>query len=718
MPRVLHRRRSRRIGTGPGLVALVALVALACGDVRIEAVGAGGAPPGGAGSGGGATLEPPPGGSDDPGTPSTPPEPRLLPGDQLFGDDEVLEIHLTVEPADLAALEEHGNEETYVRARATITGSRIGEVSFTDLGLRHKGAWTLHHCWDEFGVRSYEGSCAKLSYKLKFDEYLPEVRLDGVKRLNLHSASNDPTRLHELLAYRTFRDFGVEAPRTAVAKVFVNGNVEGLFIAVEAIDGRFTKAHFPSGGGDGNLYKEIWPSPELDMERLAASLRTNEDVGDVSAFVGFASAVSASSSTSFASDVGPWVDLDQVLRYIAVDRALKNWDGIMAFYSDSSPHNFYWYHDSGGSGRFLLVPWDLDNTFWEYDPFMSPDGLVGGESVPDWNEEPESCRPRSVWDMTYSLAITPPRCDRFLDLLAETQFERFQTFAAELLAGPFELSRLQAKFHAYSALLQPIIASDPHMDLGEWLREKQLLELRLERAVSDFEAFALGGLRHEGSPTPPQELEPVVADVGLDPARLNGFEFTAGSPGPAPNGTYAYGSDGATFSVSWNATAPLDGARDLRFDFQFTRQPSLWDEWVNFGYSTSNAEEVDLTGHRTLVMSLRADRARSVRVRLASPAYEDSFGGVWSEFGVDLAVSSTPSTVELQLDDFAYPVWAKAAWQVGQGWATSDAEAFALVRQRVTGVIFAPAATRDASGELSTQSEAGYLQVDDIAFRE
>src|SRR5690606_25470584 len=148
------------------------------------------------------------------------------------------------------------------------------------------------------------------------------------------------------------------------AKVYVNDVLEGLFIAVEAVDGRYTKAHFPAGGGDGNLYKEIWPSPLLDPSALLDSLRTNEEAGDVSAFEQFADAVALSTSATFTEAMSPWVDLEQLLRYVAVDRAIKNWDGIMAFYSPSRPHNFYWYHDAQGSGRFTLIPWDMDNTFW------------------------------------------------------------------------------------------------------------------------------------------------------------------------------------------------------------------------------------------------------------------------------------------------------------------------------------------------------------------
>jgi hypothetical protein len=242
-------------------------------------------------------------GPSEPSTPSTPSEPgepnqpgptTPLPsgviGGNLFGDTTVLEVRLTLEESDRLSLELDGDDEEYVPAAAQLS-LPTGQTSLERIGVRHKGAYSLHHCFDDrTGIRNYVGECARLSYKLKFDEYTADTRFDGLKRLNLHASSSDATRLRELVAYGVFRDFGIVAPRAALAKVYVNGEYEGLFIAVEEIDGRFAKAHFPSGG-DGNLYKEAWPSANLDASDAVDALRTNEDIGDVSRFLEFAQAI-------------------------------------------------------------------------------------------------------------------------------------------------------------------------------------------------------------------------------------------------------------------------------------------------------------------------------------------------------------------------------------------------------------------------------------------
>ena len=112
-------------------------------------------------------------------------------GGNVFGDETVLEVRLTLGAADSDALELDGDDETYLPAAATLAVP-AGSQQLARIGIRHKGAYSLHHCFDEqTGIRSYAQECARLSYKLKFDEYAADARFDGLKRLNLHASSGD-----------------------------------------------------------------------------------------------------------------------------------------------------------------------------------------------------------------------------------------------------------------------------------------------------------------------------------------------------------------------------------------------------------------------------------------------------------------------------------------------------------------------------------------------
>ncbi|HET9953470.1 MAG TPA: CotH kinase family protein [Polyangiaceae bacterium] len=665
---------------------------------------------GGASSAGGSSS----GGASTTGTP-----PANLPGDRVFAEHQILEFHLSLSEADWQELEEHGDREEYLPASATVTGDGFSSREFASVGLRHKGAYSLHHCWDNFGgVRSHTGDCQKLSYKIKFDEYESGSRLDGLKRINLHASSGDPTKLRELLAYDTFRSFGVDASRARPAKVYINGIYQGVFIAVEDLDGRYTKAHYPEGP-NGNLYKEVWPRVEAADSDFVAALETNEDEADVSDMRRFAEAIAQASATTFREDMARWIDLDAVLRYIAVDRAIKNWDGIMAFYSPISPHNFFWYHEEDAQDRFHLIPWDLDNTFWPFDPYMHPQDWATAAPIPDWNSKPAHCEPRPVWTPDSGVYVTPPRCDPFLDLLAQTSYERFTELGQELLQGPLKFTTANLKIANWMTELEPLVIDDPTLDYAVWLQEISAFPFYLQRSTIDFQAFLAQGLIEE---TPPpdepseEELNAPTEDVGFQFPGITNFEFASAAPS-APAGLWTAGSPLASYVASWNTNAPLSGNADLRFDFTLRREPGAYDEWVNLGMYSLLSAEFDVRGQQALLLRLSSDRRRNIRVRVTSPAYDDTFGGAWSEFGIDLSVDASNQLYAIPLSALSYAEWAKAAWAAGQGWTTSDEEARDLVLSRCNGVALAPSATFDANGELASEEETGYVQVDNIYFR-
>lgn len=737
-------------------------------------------------SSGPTTLEPSPTSESTTGTSNAPsstsgdessaPVDEPTPGNVVFATDQVLDVAITLSPANLTDLEEHGNLEVYLEGEVTISGTGFPTYSATGVGVRHKGSYSLHHCWDEDGVRNYENECAKLSYKLKFDEFLAGQRFDGLKRLNFHASSGDNSKFRELLAYSTFAEFGVDAPRISIARITVNGELQGLFFAVEELDGRYAAAHYPEGP-DGNLYKEIWPVLAQTEETYVSALEINDNTPDVSDIQAFASAIDAATPETFEADMAPWVDLDAIVRYLVVDRAIKNWDGIMAFYDPIRPHNFFWYHDSGPNGRFHLIPWDLDNTFWETDPYMTPqEWALNVPPVPDWNFAPANCDPRPVWDLDSGTFVTPPRCDKFLDLLALTQWDRFVELGTEFKDDVLDSPQLRARLDHWQAVLEPFIAEDPTLN-REWVEGEQAnFRDILDDLAFDFEAYMARGLQDEDLSNVPQllpepteeEFAEVTPPRGIEPGRVTNFEFDFGSdPGttapvtePYSLSTVAYPADAggptevtavdtdtaapqstgqggetsdssgpwalpfsdtisspySTVSASLNTTAPISGGGDARVEFTHYSSPGAYNEWVNL-FLYMNDGIVDVTGYTQIEMTLRADRFRYVRVRVGGAAASDEFGGAWDEFGADFAVDVYPTHITLRLHELVYPTWAKDAWEDGQGWVVSDEVARERFLATMWGLIFVPGADVDEYGELAAATDSGFLEVDDIYFR-
>jgi hypothetical protein len=237
---------------------------------------------------------------------------------------------------------------------------------------------------------------------------------------------------------------GIAAPRAMHARVNINGKLEGLFIAVEQVDGRFTRSRFTEGG-KGNLYKEVWPMHD-SPDTYRAALETNEDSNPpMDQIVGFAAATKAGSAA-----VERYADRGYVARFLAADRVMANDDGSAHWWclsvgQGNNPggignHNYYWYEDELG-GRFWLIPWDMDSS------------LRATEFVrikPEWRTTaPCSC--------SGNPPQRPTSCDPLFSIWAGWSAD-YEAAVDEFLSGPFERSRVDSKLAQWSAQIQPLVA--------------------------------------------------------------------------------------------------------------------------------------------------------------------------------------------------------------------------------------------------------------------
>jgi hypothetical protein len=422
----------------------------------------------------------------------------------VFKPGQVLTYEVTMTQEDWDDLEAHGILEEWMPASLVVRGEKGGPVELEQVGFRHKGAFgTLGSCW---GEPTYDDGqpgesrdetlsrprldlphCRKISYKFKFNEY-GGPRFHGLKKLNLHAGSRDPSMLREMLAYSTYFDFGVDAPRTAPARLYINGEFQGLFIAVEDVDDRYAVYHYPDNPDpeDGSLYKEVWPNPAarvlLGEAGFTEWVEGGQEEGDgVTDFLAFTAAVADAVGQGSINPISAHVDVEGLLRYMAVDRGIKNWDGVTAMYTCADPdcislgpHNYLWYRDTAVDGRFHLIPWDMDNTFPWCDWYVEDCGMGADHPLPNWNVKPADCSPVGVWDNAW---VVPSGCDPFLNLLASTGWERFEELGRELAAGPLRASVLRSKAKRWAGLIEPIVAEDPVLgqDVERWRTERDAL---------------------------------------------------------------------------------------------------------------------------------------------------------------------------------------------------------------------------------------------------
>jgi spore coat protein H len=275
-----------------------------------------------------------------------------------------------------------------------------------------------------------------------------------------------------------FNDMRIAAPRSAFAKLYVNDTLWGLFCVVEEIDGRFTKSHYPASG-DGNLYKDIWPIPPLTDQAVFDALVTNNDSSDnpdISDFAAFRDTVTASGtdSANFREKMRTIVDIQHLARYLAVDRGIMNFDGIMSNYAYGigMRHNYCWYHDQE-SGLFKLIPWDLDKVLLYPEPnFWTNNEPNGNNIIPNWNVI-------NTTYTTYACTFDPGSSgggymvkaidsDKFLRLLRNTAWKDFTAQSRIFLDSFFVENKINGRIGKWRDHIAAAVGEDPLIDSAEW----------------------------------------------------------------------------------------------------------------------------------------------------------------------------------------------------------------------------------------------------------
>jgi hypothetical protein len=595
---------------------------------------------------------------------------------ELFSEESLPTFELSLPPERWQYLQAHARDEQYEPAELRFRGQLVGQV-----GLRFKGSiGTLTNCFDDQNNQI----CRKLSMKLKFDEYDSEQRFFGLKRVNLHAMMRDASLIHEKLTYDLYREVGVTAPRSSWAIAQVNGVSLGLFSLVEEIDGRFTKDRWQADG-DGNLYKEAWPRSTMP-EDYASAIETNEDTATHEAFAAFAGELQGAPDAAARREaLGHWMDLDMLARYMAVDDAIANIDGITAIYcSPQDPtacgnHNYFFYL-SEDQKRFQLVPWDLDATLW-------PQTIY--DNVPPWQVTPEDCGVRYPVGND-GATLLAPGCDAFFSGLAQ-DLAGYDQAVDELLAGPFSSDSVNAAIDRHVAFIAGAVAVEPGgPSLERWQSEIAMVKhnVPLLHARARARRHGVTPAALDLSPTTPNDFEALDDEVlTLLPSFSN--------PGTTTKVTLAGAAD--------PAQPALEGEKSLLLAFEYRNDGQKpYGQWTNLALPFQG-RPLDLSARTGVRLTLRTDVPRTVRVDLDSRLYEAGIEGI--KFGWEIATSNEPLTVDLALADATLPVWAHP---------TGDQ--LPVIRTLVDALAFQPMCNgRDASGLLAEgSSDPGFLELDAI----
>ncbi len=248
--------------------------------------------------------------------PTETPEPTYpLPCPDLYSEDVFPTFEISMEDDELAKL----------RAEATRDIEEWHPALFRHEAEEHRvevrNRGNISQCGD------------KLQLAIAFNHVDREARFRGLRRINLDHGGCG--LLDERLSLEFARDLGLPAQCANHARLYVNGEYEGVYVNLEAVNKEFLRRQFGPDGDDGNLWK------------TARDLKTNEDEE-----VDRTTLETFHEATDLAS-LDEVIDLDEAIREWAFEAILPATDN---FWIDG--WNFYLYEHPGRG--FLFIPRDLD----------------------------------------------------------------------------------------------------------------------------------------------------------------------------------------------------------------------------------------------------------------------------------------------------------------------------------------------------------------------
>lgn len=208
------------------------------------------------------------------------------------------------------------------------------------------------------------------SFRLEIDAFENQT-YQGIKVMNIHGNHNDPSMSREYLSAHAMNQAGAPCLRVNPVKFFVNNRYLGIRANSEFIDKTFLFGRFKDNSG--NLYKCTWPADltwlgsdpakykaiinNITLNERAYDLKTNELKDDYSDLVRFIDVINNSPKDSFPVRLERIFDVQLYLRTLALEVLNGHWDN---YYGNKN--NYFLYHNPS-TGKFVYLPYDMDNTF-------------------------------------------------------------------------------------------------------------------------------------------------------------------------------------------------------------------------------------------------------------------------------------------------------------------------------------------------------------------
>lgn len=404
--------------------------------------------------------------------------------DALFDVQEPLQIDIQMAQDQWEEMLKNAMAEEYYSCDVVINDQKVCNV-----GIRPKGNTSL-------SAIAMDPDSDRYSFKLEFDHYVEGQSCLGLDKLILNNNYADSTNMKEALVYDMYQYLGADASLYNYAKISVNGEYWGIYLALEAVEESFLMRNYGTedgklykpdnmkmGGGAGNGGSVGQPPQSEDKRGQSAQFGEKEDTGskepqqeknekseqerpqkmdfpgggsgaklnytddDLSSYsdiwegevtdTGKADhqrVITALKHISEGDDLEKYLDVDNVLKYMAVHAFSVNMDSL----SGSMAHNYYLYESNG---ILNILPWDYNLAF-------------GG-----MNQGPEN----SASDVVNDAVDTPFDGTKFFDALLDNEeyLSRYHEYLRQLTEEYVSGGRFEAVYQRIRSQIDTLVLTDP-----------------------------------------------------------------------------------------------------------------------------------------------------------------------------------------------------------------------------------------------------------------
>jgi spore coat protein H len=347
--------------------------------------------------------------------------------DDFYRLDEVQSIHLRVAEDDLQRM------RAALPKRISVQASfRWRDISVENVAIRFKG-----------DSSSGPTQQHKRSFLIKFNEYADDQRFLGLRRVSFDNGVQFGSVFSETIITEILRDQRITTHRCNYAKLFLNGEYQGVYVNVERIDESFIEHHLPDS--NGLLFKVDEGGPGANLQFLgddpsayarAFEPQTNSAKREQHRLVEFIRMINQSKPSEFAANLDSRFETDDFLRVTAVMLFSGAFDQLTGW----NPHNYYLYYD-GKHDRWRYLPWDLDVGF-------SAVAFGRIQVLADWN---------AAWPVAGQMPN--PLLERIV--ADPVLLQRYRDTAQIILDKYFEPERLCEIIDARYTLIKEDLLADP-----------------------------------------------------------------------------------------------------------------------------------------------------------------------------------------------------------------------------------------------------------------